>query len=681
MAQIKTVVGRFAGDVALRQADDINRRIVDSCEDCLKILDLDGRVDYVNSAGVKHMDLTDPIEMLGRPWLDFWEPEYRESARAALESARTGGRGTFQGLSRTASGVPKWWDVAVTPITTADGAVAQLLAVARDLTDRQKEEVFRAGQHRVIEMIATGAALEDVLTSLVYLLEHHCDDMQCSILLLDEGGTRLRRGAAPSLPEAFVSACDGLAIGPRAGSCGTAIYLGKPVIVSDIQEDTLWEDFRDLAMKFGFRACWSTPISSSDRKVLGTFAMYARQPRSPTRDELRLMDTAAYIAGIAIERQQGHQALHRSEQRNRAILRAIPDWIFVTSADGVFVDYHVKDPERLLVPPSVFMGRSVRDIMPPALAEALSGAFARVVKSDEPEKVEYSLGEDDTERFYEATVVRCDEDRVLSIVRDISDRRRAELDAAAQRHELVHLNRVAMLGELTGALAHELSQPLAAILCSAQAARRFLDRSPLEVGEVSGAVDDIIRNDKRACAVIEGLRTLLKKGSTVRQPLDLGDVTREALDLVRSDLLVRRITVATRFAPSLPSVLGDRIQLQQVILNLVLNACEAMAGIESGERKLTIETATSGDFVQVAISDNGIGIPPNQLEAVFEPFVTFREHGLGLGLAISRSIVGSHDGRIVSENNRDRGATFRCLLPSAAAVTRAPSPAYTHKVQ
>ena len=119
MSEIRTVTGHFSRDVILRPSDDINRRIVDSCEDCLKILDLEGRIHYVNSAGVAHMDLSDAGEMLGRPWLDFWEPEDREAARAALESARAGGRGTFQGLSRTATGRFKWWDVAVTPITSA----------------------------------------------------------------------------------------------------------------------------------------------------------------------------------------------------------------------------------------------------------------------------------------------------------------------------------------------------------------------------------------------------------------------------------------------------------------------------------------------------------------------------------------------------------------------------------
>ena len=464
--------GRLIRDEAARPTDDINRRIVDSSEDCLKILDLDGRVDYVNSAGVRHMDLSSPDGIVGHRWLDFWEQEARAAAEDALASARAGRRGVFQGPSRTATGVAKWWDVAVTPITDARGAVVQLLAVARDLTERRREEAFRAGQHDVLEMIATGASLDDILGRLVHLIERQCDRTRCSVVLVDDARTRMQYGVAPSMPGLFAPNMEGITIGPKAGSCGTAIYLGKPVIVADALSDPLWEGAREVARTFGFRACWSVPILSSQRKVLGSFAMYGDHARMPSGEELRLMDIGAYIAGIAIERLQAHQALRQSEERNRAILRAIPDWMFVMSADGVFLHYHAKDPAKLMVPPSVFLGRSVREVMPPALAEALSGAFARALASNEPEKLEYTVGSDAEELFFEATVVRCDDDKVLSIVRDITDRKRAELDAAAQRHELAHLNRVAMLGELTGALAHELSQPLAAILSNAQAARR-----------------------------------------------------------------------------------------------------------------------------------------------------------------------------------------------------------------
>jgi len=303
--------------------------------------------------------------------------------------------------------------------------------------------------------------------------------------------------------------------------------------------------------------------------------------------------------------------------------------------------------------------------LPPWLADEYQRAFDRALATDEPERFEYRLEMHQEERFYEACIVRCDSDKVLSIVRDITDRKRAELDAAAQRHELAHLNRVLILAEQSGALAHELSQPLAAILANAQAARRLLDRSPPDLGELRETLDDVIKSSRRAGAVIQRLRDLLKKSHTALQPIDLNEVTREVVDLTRSDLLLRRMPIATSLSPGLPPVLGDRVQLQQVIINLVLNACDAMSTVEPADRELTLSTVADEEGVQIVVADRGVGIPESELESVFDPFVTHREQGLGLGLAISRSIVLAHRGRIQAENNPDRGATFRCFLPLA----------------
>jgi signal transduction histidine kinase len=443
------------------------------------------------------------------------------------------------------------------------------------------------------------------------------------------------------------------------------MYLGQPVIVTDIDTDPLWENYREVAQRFGFRACWSMPIFSPDRKVLGSFAMYYGQPRTPSDDELYLIETAADIARIAIEQQRAYQALQHSEARVQAILRAIPDWIFVTTADGVFLDYHVKDVTKLHAEPSAFLNRNMREVLPPPVADVLLRAFRRASASDEAEKVEYSLSADGADRFYEACVVRCDGDKILSIVRDITARKCAELEADAQRRQLAHLSRVSTLGELSGALAHELSQPLTAVLTNAQAARHFLDRTPLNVEQLRGALDDIIRNDKRAGAVIDRLRALLRKGDSARQPLDVSEVAREVLDLAYGELTSRRILVKTALSRTTPLVLGDRVQLQQVVLNLVLNACDAMNNTHAPDRQLVLSTTADDAAVELAVSDRGPGIPDGQLERVFEPFVTVREHGLGLGLAISRSIVTSHGGSIKAENNVDGGATFRFLLPVA----------------
>jgi signal transduction histidine kinase len=443
------------------------------------------------------------------------------------------------------------------------------------------------------------------------------------------------------------------------------MYLGKQVIVTDIEVDPLWENYRSVVRPFGFRACWSTPIFSPERKVLGSLAMYYAEPRAPRSEEQSLIEAAADIARIAIEQERASQAFRNSEARNQAILRAIPDWMFLTTVDGAFLDYHARDVSRLHMPPAAFLGRNVREVLPPSIADALVQAFARASASDSAEKVEYTLGPEDAEQFYEACIVRCGADQILSIVKDITARKRAELEADAHRRELTHLSRVAMLGELSGALAHELSQPLTAVLSNAQAARCLLDGGSLDVDELRATLDDIIRNDRRAGAVIDRLRALLRKEQTSLQPVDVNDMAREVLDLAYGELMSRRLTVRSALSPAIPPVLGDRVQLQQVVLNLVLNACDAMN--DAMRRDLVLSTRMSDGFVELVVSDRGPGIPDGQLERVFEPFVTFRERGLGLGLAISRSIVTAHGGSIRAENNADGGATFRCFLPVVPA--------------
>ena len=186
----------------------------------------------------------------------------------------------------------------------ADPTTAPTQALPRVETDAgdPKEAAFQAGQSRILKMIASDAPLPEILKSLVLLIEAQNPGMLCSILLLSPDGNHIQHGAAPSLAPAYVKAVDGAPIGPKVGSCGTAMYRGKPVVVTDIFEDPLWEDYRDLAVTSGLRACWSTPILSSRGKVLGSFAMYYAEPRTPTGDESKLTSVATYIAGLAIER-------------------------------------------------------------------------------------------------------------------------------------------------------------------------------------------------------------------------------------------------------------------------------------------------------------------------------------------------------------------------------------------
>jgi PAS domain S-box-containing protein len=266
------------------------------------------------------------------------------------------------------------------------------------------------------------------------------------------------------------------------------------------------------------------------------------------------------------------------------------------------------------------------------------------------------------------TVEVAGEPCVIIMVRDITERQRADREIAVQRSELAHLGRVALLGELSGALAHELNQPLAAILANARAAQRMLARDNLDVAEFQAILEDIVSDDRRAGAVIQRVRALIKTDEAALYKVSANDIVTDVLELAHSDLIQRAVVVSTQLAPSLPDVQGDRVQLQQVLLNLIVNACDAMTDNPTPSRTLVITTSARGGAVRITVSDNGIGITREPIDEVFEPFVTSKSHGLGLGLAICRSIVDAHGGRMWAVNNRGGGATFHVLLPGAAAV-------------
>jgi two-component system, LuxR family, sensor kinase FixL len=249
---------------------------------------------------------------------------------------------------------------------------------------------------------------------------------------------------------------------------------------------------------------------------------------------------------------------------------------------------------------------------------------------------------------------------------DITRRKVAELELARNRLDLAHLSRLTLLGELSGSLAHEINQPLAAILANAEAGERLLSRDSGNLEEIQGILADIIAADRHASEVISRLRVLLKKGVVELKPLRVPEVVQEALELLRSDLLNRRVSVFARLPPDLPPAIGDRTQIQQVVVNLVTNACDAMDE-GTGQRWLSIRASAEGSGVLVSISDRGPGISPDALARLFEPFFTTKPHGLGLGLAVCRTIVAAHGGELWATNNPDGGATFHFTLRSQGA--------------
>lgn len=254
--------------------------------------------------------------------------------------------------------------------------------------------------------------------------------------------------------------------------------------------------------------------------------------------------------------------------------------------------------------------------------------------------------------------------RMFGISQDISERKQLQLHAERQQNELAHLARVSALGELSSSIAHELNQPLTAILSNAQAGTRFLSRPDPDFAEIRDILGDIASQGQRAGEVIRRMRAMLRKDKPCMVGLDLRQVVDEVLSMVRSDLLVRSIVFQAALGDVPLPVHGDRVQLQQVLINLLLNACDAMSDVPLERRRLRIAVAVEDRTVVCAVIDQGHGIPVPDLERIFDTFVSTKPLGIGMGLSICRSILALHGGTLVAANNPEGGATFRFALPA-----------------
>ena len=393
-------------------------------------------------------------------------------------------------------------------------------------------------------MIAQGATLSDVLASLVTLIEAQSEGMICSVLQLSEDGKHIRHGAAPRLPEIYVQAVNGAPIGPKNGSCGTAMYRGQPVIVTDMLTDPLWEDYRELAKLSGLRACWSTPIFTGQEKCWG---------------RLRCIT---------------------------ANLKRRPD------------PKHDSPKLRLTLPASR------------------------------------------------------------------SNMNAPRMSCNIRVRELAHVARVTTMGELAASIAHEVNQPLGAIVGNADICRSWLQEKEVDLKLVAEALEDISNDGHRASQIISRIRSLVKKHVPEKSPLNVSDVARDVIGLVGHEAQRKQVTIQSQLGESLPAVEADRVQLQQVLLNLCMNGIEAMHETDANQRQLTVETVMSNGSVLATVSDRGIGIEPVKAEQLFKPFHTTKANGMGMGLAISRSIIESFGGKLWAESNAGGGAIFSFSLPA-----------------
>lgn len=358
------------------------------------------------------------------------------------------------------------------------------------------------------------------------------------------------------------------------------------------------------------------------------------------------------------------------EERVRLSVDASPNGVVLANAAGTILLTNRSADEMLGYAPEELLGQPMESLVPERY-RGDHGAFRECFQCAPESPVTgvgrefHALRKDGSEFPMEIGISAVESPEgmlMLSVIVDISARREAEEDARRHRDELAHVTRVTTLSELSGSLAHELNQPLAIILANAQAAQRLLAQSPPDMAEVKDILTDIVDEDRRAGEVIRRLRALLKRGETKMLPVSFNEIVTEVLHLTHADLIGRGVSVARTLLPKLPLVAGDRVQLQQVLLNLILNAADAMAGNVAGSRQIHVTTSVVGDTARLSVRDGGCGLPED-VENLFEPFFTTKPHGLGMGLAICRSIVSAHGGRLKAESHPDGGAIFNLDIP------------------
>ncbi len=618
-------------------------------------------------------------------WSDHIHPDDRTPALAFYRQASVEKVEYEFEYRMTATDGRVLWLHDIFTVVVEKGQATKLRGLLMDITERKRTEQLLTWEMSALALVAAPASLNETLDELMIGLEKQLPGALCSVLLLDRDEVHLRHGGAPSLPAAYCQAIDGVAIGPKVGSCGTAAYLGQSVIVSDIGSDPLWADFRDLTLKHGLQACWSTPVRSDAGKIVGTFAIYYRTPRSPTPAELELIERAKHLVSIAIERKRVAEALKDSEALYHSLVESLPLSVFRKDLAGRFTFANAQFCATIGKALPDLLGKSDFDIAPASLAEKYRADDERVASTGTVfEAVEEHPVTTGRQRYVQVlkSPVRNAEKQIIGIqgvLRDITGQRELE-------EQFRQSQKMDSIGQLAGGVAHDFNNLLTIIQGYTEMVMTD-ERMPVEMASLLGEVHAA---GERAAGLTRQLLTFSRKQMRHLETINLNEVIATAARLLQR-VIGEDITIRLETASSLPPVHADAGMMDQILMNLAINARDAMS--QGG--RLTIRTASAqiaaanvqqnreareGRFVCLTVSDTGCGMGPEIQARVFEPFFTTKEtgKGTGLGLATVFGIVKQHEGWIEVESAVGAGTTFKVFLP---AVVNQASPDLSQPIQ
>lgn len=668
------ITERKKAALKLSESENYLRTIIQSEPECIKLLGPKDELLEMNPAGLAMIEADNLEQVQGKSIMGIIHPQHKKAFGKLTRDVFKGESGELEFEIIGLKGTHRWLETHAVPMKSADGEIISLLGITRDITDRKKGESLIAGEKRVMEEIAFNNPLPEILNTISLSVETSLTDGLCSILLLDADGVHLRHGAALHLPEEYNLAIDGVAIGDNVGSCGTAAFRKETVIVSDIANDPLWVDFKDLALSYGLKACWSVPILSSDGNVLGTFAVYYQTPRLPQASDIELIERAANHVKIAIEKNRATENLGQSEEKFRTLVQQAADGIFLADLEGNYLE--ANDKAVVITGYSIeeLKTMNVRDIVS---AEEMKQALRKLEELKRYDGVYLERivrNKNGALVNVEISAKLMANGQVITIMRDITERKKAELELRKAK-ELAERS-VKAKDQFMANMSHEIRTPLNGIIGFTKMLLKDelteKQRKQMDAVKTSSDILLVLIDDILDLAKIEAGKMTLEETE-----LNLSDLVSSILATFELRFQEKELIATQQYDKRIPKRLyGDPVRINQIFLNLIGNAikfsnngghlCVSVNLREQDEEKTIIE---------LSVSDTGIGIPSDRLEIIFDPFtqsssnVASKYGGTGLGLSIVKRLADLMGGTIAIESQVGKGSTFTIALPLKKTAT------------
>jgi PAS domain S-box-containing protein len=680
----------------LAASEDRLRATIDTVPGFVWRASPDGNVEFLNQRWCDYTGIS-MADSLGLGWTSRVHPSDAPALAAYWQALLAAGKpGSFEARLRRFDGVYQWFLIRAVPQLDDTGRVAKWYGQNTDIEDRKRAELLLEGEKHLLGLMAGGTPLASVLNALCELVQASMDGALCSIMLLEprrarlqedaSASLRLQPGAAPDVPPLLLADTAGGMLEPDAHPVEASALSGEAVMSVDLGMETRWPAWCSAALACGIRANWSMPIRYSCGDIAAVFSILFRAAKAPALADHDRLAQFTHLASIAIERAHSEAALRQSEaflaRTQRLSLTGTVAWRLDTDeirwSDELYRIYEF-DLGVSLTHDLINTRIHPEDI--PVHDELLR---QRRGEPGDFESEHRLLMPDGRVKFLHlvARMTRDEDGGVayISAVQDVTQRRLADEALDKIRSELAHVARVATLGTLTASIAHEVNQPLAGIITNANTCLRMLASEPPNVEGARETARRTIRDGNRASDVIKRLRALFAKKSVSNESVDLNEAAREVVAMLLGELQRNGVVVHPDFSDHLPTIRGDRVQLQQVILNLIMNASDAMNHVTDRPRNLRVGTHREGSGeVCLTVSDDGTGFDARDAERLFHAFYTTKNAGMGIGLSVSRSIIESHQGRLWATSHAGAGATFAFALPaSAERLPDASQPADRH---